>query len=311
MTITLDSTRADWHARAATWNYYVSPSKRVRRVWHYPGGPTGIKASDSHSRCLSLVNRWQEYHQSKGWGDIGYNFLVCVHAKVIEGRGKNWVGAHCPGWNTEGYGIQFMAGVGEVVSKEMFAVGVRLAQEVEREAGHDLYDNGHQEGYPTACPGKQIQMWVDAGGPENLGLAPKPELIAGLNVAKLVTDGYLGNRTLRVLQRIQQKRGHEIIVDGKISDGFSLWVASVQVDLNEAGYRDENKRRLVVDGRGIKENPYHRWPESGTTHTLYASQRARGTYMDGFASSPSTLYEKWQRDANNTTSSFDSFLWKG
>lgn len=303
-----DDSRSDWNASKATWNHSVSPSRRVRRVWHYPGGATGISIKDPHGDCLALVKTWQNYHKSKGWGDIGYNFLICVHARAIEGRGRDWVGAHCPGWNTEGWGIQFMTGVGETTSTAMFNRGIQLAQDLERAAGHDLYDNGHRENYPTACPGDQIQKWVNAGGPESVTNVPKPDLIPGLNVAKLQIDGYLGPRTIKVGQMIQKARGHKIVVDGKIDPDDSLFVRSIQMDLNEKGFKCDHRRKLVVDGQGIQPNLTSRWPESGYTHTLEACFNARpkvgGT---GWIASPAVLVKMWQKDMNNGAR--DNFLW--
>lgn len=305
-----DNSRKDWGGRPGEWDHHVAPSKRVRRVWHWPGGPTGITKDDPHSRCLDKVASWARYHRSIGYGDIGYNFLICPHALVIEGRGRDWVGAHCPGWNREGWGIQFMKGKGETTSDEMFARAVRLAQALEVDAGHDLYDNGHREGYSTSCPGDQVQAWVDAGGPESVTGKPKPDLIAGLGIAQLEVDGYLGNFTLRAMQRLQRKRGHEIVVDGKISEDYSLLVASIQMDLNERGIRCDHRRRLVVDGKGIQNNLERRWPPyPGTTHTLEACFNARGAAGSGWLASPSDLVRQWQHDINRTTGSHDSFLW--
>lgn len=316
----VESTRADWGATPNTWDYPVQPSRRVRRVWHWAGGRVGLLKSESHSNCLHQVKAWETFHRSKGFGGIGYNFLICPHAMAIEGRGRDWVGAHCPGWNTEGYGIQFMVGGDELVSSEMFARGVKLAQDLELASGHDLWDNGHGEGVSTSCPGVQVQTWVNAGGPESVTSTPKPELIGGgVNYALLVEDGVLGRRSLKVFQKIQILRGHdECVVDGFISPTYSSFVASVQTDLNARKVRCLHGNSLKVDGVGIDENTEGRYPSRGTTHTLEAAQKAAKTYVDGYLSfragatpskPASSLIQAWQRDANKRTSRTDSFLW--
>ena len=43
-----------------------------------------------------------------GWSDIGYTFLVGGDGSIFEGRGWNVVGAHTYGFNSVGYGIDFI-----------------------------------------------------------------------------------------------------------------------------------------------------------------------------------------------------------
>lgn len=165
---TWDDTRADWNARRPTRANTTVPHKaRTRRVWHWAGPPTGL-GGKGHTVCLAMVRSWQAYHQSKGWKDIGYNGLVCVHARAIEGRGLAYSGSHSPGWNTSGWGIQFMVGTGEKVTPAMFARAVTLGQALEGLAGHDLGDACHKDDpkAATTCPGPQITAWVRDGGPE-------------------------------------------------------------------------------------------------------------------------------------------------
>jgi hypothetical protein len=161
-----DDTRSAWGARRPAYKIrLVSPSSRKGRTWHWAGPRVGLFGRP-HSSCLAQVKAWQTYHINKGWGDIGYNALICVHARAIEGRGLRYQGAHSPGHNTSHWGIQFMVGEGEDVTVEMFERGAELAYALEEAAGHDLTDEGHSDNTATSCPGKQIYEWVHAGGPE-------------------------------------------------------------------------------------------------------------------------------------------------
>jgi len=270
-----EDSRADWGASKATWNHHVSPSQRTRRVWHYPGGPTGIKESDDHARCLRLVKAWQSYHQSKGWGDIGYNFLICVHARAIEGRGRDWVGTHCPGWNTIGWGLNVMRGTGETTTDAMFARGVALAQDLERATGYDLWDNGHRENYPTNCPGDQIQAWVDAGGPEKgTGSKPKPE---PEKTGVLVIDGMWGRATTRAAQEVFRSGYVDGIVSRQradmLKDNPGLLPNSWE---GLAGTVSGSPLIVKIQGWvGVTKDGV--WGED----TAEAFQRKLGTYVDG------------------------------
>jgi N-acetylmuramoyl-L-alanine amidase len=67
----------------------------------------GIKDyCSSQEECAAIVRSYQDYHMdSKGWNDIGYNFLVGEDGNVYEGRGWETVGAHAPTYNTKSIGI--------------------------------------------------------------------------------------------------------------------------------------------------------------------------------------------------------------
>lgn len=177
----IDDTRAGWSARPTTWTatqvayYTVAPGARVGVSWHYPGGPAGLFGKP-HTSCLARVNAWQRDHQAKDWADIGYNLLICPHARVIEGRGVDLVGAHSPGVNRVHYGVQLMAGVGETPTPAMFAKAAQLNAWLEARSRKQLRQWGHQDDpqASTACPGAVIQRWVDADGPNRTTTTPTP-----------------------------------------------------------------------------------------------------------------------------------------
>ena len=59
--------------------------------------------------CAAEVRAIQNYHMDgNGWSDIGYTFLVGGDGSIFEGRGWNVVGAHTYGFNSVGYGIDFI-----------------------------------------------------------------------------------------------------------------------------------------------------------------------------------------------------------
>lgn len=163
-----DDNRAAWGAAPSTNPSRVDPSRRVGISWHYPGSATlGISPGSPHSACLSRVKTWQTQHQNKGWADIGYNLLICQHARVIEGRGVDMIGAHSPGVNREHYGIQLMVSNTTAPTPAMYARAVKLRADLEARSGHKLRQWGHRDDpdASTACPGDLIEAWVRAGGP--------------------------------------------------------------------------------------------------------------------------------------------------
>jgi hypothetical protein len=163
----LDDTRDDWHAQPPTRALTAVPHRsRTGVAWHW-AGPAVHLFGKGHGACLDQVREWQRQHQRKGWADLGYPALVCVHARAIEGRGLSYAGAHSPSWNVSRWGVQFMVGEGEHVTAAMHARAQKLRAALAELAGHPLLDAPHR-GDPdaeTACPGDEIAAWVAKGGP--------------------------------------------------------------------------------------------------------------------------------------------------
>lgn len=173
-----DDTRSTWNAapplRPADL-IIVAPSRRSEFMSHWDGGALGLFGRP-HSECLAAVKRIQSQHQSSnGWNDIGYNALICVHARAIEGRGLNAIGAHCTSHNTSAFGWQFMVGKGESVSQAMFDRMAQAYSDCASLAGHQLLKLGHRDGFATQCPGDQVYAWVKAGMPASVAPTPLPK----------------------------------------------------------------------------------------------------------------------------------------
>jgi hypothetical protein len=160
-----DDTRTDWGARPPTSIKTVPITNRTEFFTHWNGGPVGLFGK-GHDACLRAVRADQEFHMaSRGWSDIGYNGLVCVHARAIAGRGLYAAGTHCPNHNTSGLGMQFMVGKGETATPAMFARMRRLYDDCCDQAGRRLTQRGPSDASPTECPGAQILTWTHQGMP--------------------------------------------------------------------------------------------------------------------------------------------------
>lgn len=149
--ITLVS-RNDWHARKP--RSEATGAKRANRkefIVHHSG------ASASQS-----VHEIQSYHMdTKGWVDIGYNFLIDQHGKLYTGRGMGRVGAHAQGHNTAGIGVC-------VIGKNQLSGPARTSlryiyQDALRYVGHALTIKGHSAVGTTDCPGDRIRAWLAHG----------------------------------------------------------------------------------------------------------------------------------------------------
>lgn len=162
------TTRAEWNARSPRDRTYVSWRTRTGFMVHY-----------SAANVNQTVRAIQNYHMdTKGWSDIGYNFLVrATTGEIYEGRGWLIVGAHCAGFNTQNIGVCVIgtdkAGVQDVSDKARAAVRW-LYEEAERRAGKTLRRFGHRDRGNTSCPGDELYAWMKAGFPLGGTTTPPP-----------------------------------------------------------------------------------------------------------------------------------------
>lgn len=168
--------RSAWGARA--------PRDRDWRTWadvvdfavHYSGA-----SEDQTPRSI------QNFHMdTRGWSDVGYNFLINKRGQIFEGRGFLVVGAHIANHNTPTMGVCFIgedragrtdvtpeakrAGLwllAECNRRKRAALGARAA--LLRPRGHGSYS-----GASTSCPGGELRSWLAAGLPAPAGTPTTP-----------------------------------------------------------------------------------------------------------------------------------------
>jgi hypothetical protein len=229
-------TRARWSVRPPKAPPQRVPiSARTATCVHHDGA-VAIHVR-SRAEAVALVRADQRFHMdSRGWNDIGYNYLVisapgiaAIDGLVFEGRGRDVLGAHCTGHNTEWIGVQVAIGGNQRPSTKALASVRALHDSFEKAAGHALAKVGHRDGFPTECPGAALYAWVKAGMPvgSKTKLPPRrsparPPSRTRPRVrpprARLVVDGKFGPATIKALQRWAQVR-----VDGVL--GPASWRA--------------------------------------------------------------------------------------
>jgi len=158
-------TRAQWGAKETGLEVYTTTwAKRTGHYTHYSAGPPG-----------QSVRSIQDYHLSKGWGDIGYNWLVDVEGRLYEGRRGTWmaIGAHAANNNTANIGTCFIGRDTDVTDAAKRTIRW-VYDEACRLAGRALAKRYHSMTSATTCPGDQLRNWVIAGMAVPLD-APTPE----------------------------------------------------------------------------------------------------------------------------------------
>ncbi len=124
-----------------------------------------------------LMRSIYAYHAlTRGWGDIGYNYLIDSDGKIYEGRygGDGAVGGHTAGYNTASVGIALLGNFEEnLISAEMMkslmglvydtAVKYDIDPDGSSEFRGEMMPNilGHRDLGATLCPGAIAYEYLD------------------------------------------------------------------------------------------------------------------------------------------------------
>jgi hypothetical protein len=152
------------------------------------------------------------YHtKSRGWSDIGYNYLVDRFGRIWEGRyggiDKAVVGAHTLGYNDYSFAMSAIGNFETVQPPEVMlqAYGALFAWKLglhgvdpastSQQVGNKVFQaiNGHRDAGSTACPGRYLYAqlprirtlassavqtgWAPASLQSNLAGSPHPDLV--------------------------------------------------------------------------------------------------------------------------------------
>ena len=140
-----------------------------------------VNANDySRAEVPGLLRSIYAYHtQSRGWSDVGYNFLVDRFGRIWEGRyggvDRAVVGAHTLGYNDYAFAMSAIGNfdITEPSSAMVQAYGALFAwklslhgidaQSPRQVVGPDTFPaiNGHRDAGSTACPGRYLYAKLD------------------------------------------------------------------------------------------------------------------------------------------------------
>jgi N-acetylmuramoyl-L-alanine amidase-like protein len=155
--------RAQWGARFPMSSNRVALGSRRFFVAHYPASVGAVTNEEAMVRSI------EQQHANQGWSARpGYNFLIGMSGRIYEGAGRDVQGVHCPGRNTDGFGVCFLQGGHPPMRVQAFSdaaksSGRALYDQLCRETGRTLGQTWHAAHFPTACAGPDIIAWVRAG----------------------------------------------------------------------------------------------------------------------------------------------------
>ena len=135
-----------------------------------------VNANDyTEAQVPGILRSIYAYHvKSRGWSDIGYNFLVDRFGRIWEGRyggvDKNVVGAHTLGYNDYAFAMSaignfdvveppdvMLRAYGALFAWKLALNGVNPAS-TSQQVGKSTFQaiNGHRDAGSTACPGRYL-----------------------------------------------------------------------------------------------------------------------------------------------------------
>ncbi|WP_406515589.1 N-acetylmuramoyl-L-alanine amidase [Streptomyces sp. NBC_00873] len=173
-------TRAQWGAKPSKYDLVYIASTRGVKV-HYEGAPVPASLADHHDQCAVRMRAIQASHlanKTEGYSDIAYNFVVCPHGYIYEGRGlhKRTAANGNQSLNIAHYSVCGMVGdSGLTQPTDAQLGGIRDAIEhLQSQGGAGTEIKGHRDGYATACPGGPLYAWVQRGAPRPQDSTPTP-----------------------------------------------------------------------------------------------------------------------------------------
>jgi len=156
--------REAWGADESLWNWEPEYRPVRKFVVHHTATPNGDLDPAATVRAIYY------YHAvTRGWGDIGYNYLIDSQGRIYEGRrgGEGVVGGHAKQYAWGSIGVSFIGNYDEIelpYMAEQAAIELMAWKGILHfvdPLGRGLFIDqelpnimGHRDGSPTTCPGR-------------------------------------------------------------------------------------------------------------------------------------------------------------
>lgn len=228
--------RAGWGAR---------PPKRPLSSWP-AGQPTGVAVHwegaggvDDHSRCHDEVRSIQNFHMDGpgGYVDIAYNWCVCNHGVVFEGRPADRFQSAAQGAGNGSYiSICYLGGPSMPFSEAAKAAINDVIAGSPGAAQGNVRGHKNVPGNATACPGPEIDGWLAAGRPASGSVPtpapsppppPKPQ-----NQHPVLRKGSRGPAVMELQRKLNGVAGQGLVVDGSFGPRTDQAVRNFQTFFN-------------------------------------------------------------------------------
>ena len=150
--------RSGWGAAAARTDRMVEHRIDTLTVHH--------AGDQSSSGGPPRYRSWQAFHQSRGWGDIAYHYIIGVDGTVYEARDTRYRGDTGTNYDPTGHFLVVVEGNFEtdVPTDEQLDSLVRvLAWAAQRFDVSPSTIGGHRDHAATSCPGGNLYPYIASG----------------------------------------------------------------------------------------------------------------------------------------------------
>ncbi|MFW5682507.1 MAG: peptidoglycan recognition family protein [Phycisphaeraceae bacterium] len=137
----------------------VNPMGAIRRLTIHHEGWKPVHFTDAKTTAERLELVRSIHVDRRGWGDLGYHFIIDRAGRVWEGRDIRFQGAHVKDNNEHNIGVMVLGNFdlqrpSDAQLRSLVQTVHTLAQRY-RISAHRVQT--HQEINPTACPGRMLQ----------------------------------------------------------------------------------------------------------------------------------------------------------
>lgn len=141
----------------------MSKMAPVKYLTVHHEGMDSFRYSDIRSTA-SRIEGIRKAHRGRGWGDIGYHFIIDRAGRVWEGRPMRFQGAHVKDKNFANIGVLALGNFDlQKPTQEQLAAVSRYCQQLMIDFRIPISKlRTHQEWAPTACPGRHLQSYMDS-----------------------------------------------------------------------------------------------------------------------------------------------------
>ncbi len=140
----------------------MDPLTGVYRITLHHDGMTPF-TSTSQGDAAARIDTIRRAHQAKGWGDVGYHFVIDPAGRVWEGRLLQFQGAHVKDQNPGNIGIVCLGNFelqspssAQITAMRDFVCRVQGAYRIPTSRVQT-----HRELAATLCPGASMQVRIN------------------------------------------------------------------------------------------------------------------------------------------------------
>lgn len=150
--------RSSW-AKANPVQSRLNPMKGVSRITIHHEGWTSVWFSDTASTAARIESDRRTHVSDRGWGDIGYHYIIDRAGRVWEGRSAAYQGAHVKDNNEHNLGIMLLGNFDyqEPTGAQQESLRRTVSALMGKYKVPAARVMSHQEIQPTRCPGKLLQ----------------------------------------------------------------------------------------------------------------------------------------------------------